>query len=203
MNLKLITAPAIEPVTLAEVKLSGRISHDVEDDLLTSWIASARIAAENFQHRAYINQVWEMSFDGFPCLPLCFPRPPLLQLMSISYFETDNSETQLYYDGTNPVTTTEEGGAEPETNGDFIIDRSGDPGRLGHAYLKTWPSVVLRPIDAVRVRFAAGYGLEASDVPQSVRDAIILYCTWRNENRAGEIEKIPEHFFNLLRPERM
>jgi hypothetical protein len=201
MSLKLITAPAIEPVTLADVFLHTRMSHSTEDDLLNTWIKSARKRAEEYQRRAYIGQVWEMAFDGFPCLPLSLPRWPLLQLISIKYYDTANAETVLYYDGYNPVTTTEEGGAEPETNADFYVDTDEEPGRIAHAYAKTWPSVILRSINSVKIRFAAGYGLTASDVPENVKEAIMLYCSWRNENRAAETE-FPDEFYSLLRFER-
>jgi hypothetical protein len=58
-------------------------------------------------------------------------------------------------------------------------------------------------MSSVKIRFAAGYGLDASDVPQNIRDAIMLYCGWRNENRAAEVGSEPEQFFNLLRHDRM
>lgn len=203
MSLKLITAPEIEPVTVAEVKLSARISHAVEDSLLSSWITSARLLAEDFQSRSFIGQIWEMGFDGFPCLPIMLARPPLMQLISIKYYDSTNAETTLYYESYNPVTTTEEGGEEPATNADFLIDANDQPARLSHAYNIDWPTgITLRPIDSVRIRYAAGYGLAASNVPQNVRDAIILYCSWRNENRTAEIDA-PPHFYNLLRHDRM
>jgi hypothetical protein len=203
MGLKLITPPEIEPVTLQEIHDHTRISHAVEDALLTSWIVSARQRAEDILNRAFIAQVWELTLDNFPCLPLILPRVPLMQLLSIKYYDTANAETELYYESYNPVTTTDEGGEEPATNANFFVDTDSEPGRLGFAYLKDWPSVILRPLAGVKIRFAAGYGLEAADVPQNVRDAILLYCGWRNENRAAEVGKEPEQFFNLLRHDRM
>lgn len=197
-----ITEPSIEPVTVAEAKLHAHIDHSVQDTIIASWIKSARIMAEAYQRQIYISRIMEMSFDCFPRSPIIIPYAPLIQLISIKYFDSDNVEYTLYYDGTNPVTTTEEGGDEPSTNLDFIIDINGNPGRISLAYAATWPVVTLRPIDAVRVRLAAGYGLEAADVPENVKDAIMLYCTYRNENRAGEVGECPQQFFNLLRFDR-
>jgi hypothetical protein len=197
-----ITEPAIEPVTVAEAKLHAHIDHSVQDTMIASWIKSGRIQAEAFQRQVYISRIMEMSFDGFPTSPFEVPYHPLIQLISIKYYDSLNAETILYYDGYNPVTTTEEGGEEPTTNTDFLVDINGNPGRVSLAYSKLWPSVTLRPIDAVRVRFAAGYGLDAEDVPENVKDAIMLYCTYRNENRAGEVAACPRQFFDLLRFDR-
>lgn len=201
-RIKIITQPAIEPVTAAEVKLHTHISGTTEDTLLEKWIKSARIQAEAFMNQAFIGRIIEMSFDCFPDCPIEIPYSPLMQLISIKYFDYLNAETTLYYDGTDPIGTTEEGGEEPTTNSDFIVDVSGLPGRIGLAYEKSWPVVTLRPIDAVRVRSAVGYGLTAADVPDNVKDAIMLYCTYRNENRAGEFERAPKQFFDLLRFDR-
>lgn len=193
-----IQAPDIEPVTLAEVKLHAHIDHSVQDAIINSWIKSARIAAEAYQRRAFIGQIWEMAFDAFPSVPILLPLAPLMQLISIKYYDYNNTDTTLYYEGYNPVSTTEEGGDEPSTNADFIIDTSGSPGRIALAYSKTWPAIVLRAIDAVKLRFACGYGLDTTAVPENVRNAIMLYCTYMNENRAGEVAEVPRQFYDLL-----
>jgi hypothetical protein len=202
-SLKLITGPdpMVEPVTASEIKQFAHIPHSVEDTLIEGWIKTARIEAENYQRRAYISQVFEMSFDEFPAMPISLDRPPLLQLMQISYWDYLDQEYILYFDGTNPVLTTEEAGTEPETNSDFIIDTDREPGRVGFAFGKCWPGVTLRPLNSVKFRYAAGYGLTADSIPQTVKDAIMVFCTHMNENRAGETE-FPRAFYDLLEKDR-
>jgi len=186
-SLKLITPPSTEPVTVDEVKIYAHIDHDVDDSLITTWIKTGRILAENYQRRAYYEQVWEMSFDEFPALPLLIPRPPLVSIDSIKYYDKDNTETVMALS-------------------DFIIDTNHEPGRLAHAYSVLWPSVILKPIDALRIRYTCGYHYSTTTtyapgnvpVPENVMDAIYLYCTYRNENRAGEVDKIPRQFYDLL-----
>jgi hypothetical protein len=179
-SLKLITPPSTEPVSLDYVKLHAHIDHNIQDDILNLWIKSARQLAERYQRRAYIGQVWEIGFDDFPGLPLMLPRPPLIGVMSIKYYDYLNAITTLYEIIDNPITTTEEEGVDNIGNSDFIVDTSSEPGRIEHAYLKQWPSPVLRPIDAVKIRYAAGYGLSEEDVPEFVKDAILVYCTFKN-----------------------
>ena len=58
MALKLVTAPAAEPVTLAEIKEHLRVDSDLEDALISALITAARQWAETYQGRAYITQTW-------------------------------------------------------------------------------------------------------------------------------------------------
>ncbi len=67
----------------------------------------------------------------------------------------------------------------------------------------TWPTVSLRPINGVIIDFTAGYGADASTVPDSVKNAIYIYCTHMYENRESESGTIPKEFYDLLRPDRM
>lgn len=193
MNLKLITGPAVEPCTVDEVKLFTHIDYDVEDALIAKWIKAARVAAENFQWRAYYTQEWELSFDSWPESPFFIPRPPLVSVESLKYYGTDDTEYEF------------------DLN-DLIIDVNSTPGRISLAYGIQWPSTVLREIDAIRVRFTAGYG-DSEDltttsegvlesIPDSVKDAIFVYCAWRNENRAGEVD-LPKQFYDILAPDRV
>lgn len=183
MSLRVITRPNLEPVTVDDVKLHTRIDSDIEDSLLQTWITSAREQAEDFQRRAYISQVLELSFDEFPKLPLSLPRCPVISIESISYIDYQNNVVTMALT-------------------DFILDTDSEPARIDHAYSKSWPCVTLRSINSVKIRYTAGYGATAESVPEKVKDAIMLYCAWKNENRTAE-DKFPEQFFNILRPDRM
>jgi len=191
-SMKLIKPPILEPVSVEEVKVYAHIDHDVDDSLISSWIRTARILAENYQRRAYFEQQWELSFDDFPTLPILIPRPPLVSIDFIEYYETDNAKTTMALT-------------------DFYIDTNHEPGRLAHAYSVIWPSVILREIDSFRIRYTAGfvplyvddtttttYMPEIVPLPENLKDAIYLYCTYRNENRSGEVDRIPRHFYDLL-----
>lgn len=202
-HLGIITPPAIEPVTLDEAKLHARIAYDVEDALIEQWIASARKTAEDFQRRAYIAQTLELSFDQFPATPILLPRPPAIWVKSIKYYDYLNAVTTLYEKFDDPLTTTVEAGDEPSTNDDFLIDTDNEPGRICLAYGIMWPSVMLRDMNSVKIRYVAGYGDAATDVPEPVKDAIMLYCAHMSENRASEEDAIPKQFFDILRQDRV
>jgi len=214
LALKTITDPLTEPVTAAEAKLHTRISYTTEDALINTWIKAGRKLAEDFQRRAYIAQQLELTLDAFPDFPLLLPRAPLMSVSQIRYFDYEDTETVMYSNDTDQSTTTTTMGpttsttttAEPNVitdDGTFIIDTDSEPGRICLAYGETMPSVVLRPHISFKIRYWAGYGPVASYVPQTVRDAIMLYVAYRNESRAGEVERVPRQFYDLLAPERI
>ena len=62
MNLTLKTAPETEPVSLNEAKAFLRVDSDEDDNYITSLIKTAREWCEDYQHRAYITQTWELNF---------------------------------------------------------------------------------------------------------------------------------------------
>ena len=186
-SFKVTSQPAVEPVTASEVKTHTRISGSDQDTLIAKWIKSGRELAEAYQRRAYIEQTIEVSFDDFPLVPFHLPRSRVMQVLSIKYYTTDNTEV-VVYNSTAPVGT--------ESN--YLIDTDSEPSRITLAFGKTWPSTVLRDINSFKVTYKAGYGATAASVPENVKDAIMLYCDWRYENRAAETNAVPEQFWNLL-----
>lgn len=182
---RLNTAAAIEPVTTAEVKLYARVAHSVEDSIIASWIKAARKLAEDYQHRSYVEQIYRMTYDSFPGTCIDFPRPPLISVADpIKYYDTDDTEFEF-------------------AASNYFVDTNSEVGRLALNYGISWPTVTLRPINAVIIDFTTGYGDEATDVPDSVKNAIYIYCTHMYENRESESGTVPKEFYDLLRPDRM
>jgi uncharacterized phiE125 gp8 family phage protein len=139
MTLRVIAAPPVEPVTLAEARLWCRIEADVtaDDDVLEGLIQAMREYAENLTGRAYIQRVLEWSEMCFPAHEIRLPRPPLAAVYSIRYVDFGGVETLV-------------------APADYIVDTAAEPGRVVPAYLKTWQPARWQP-NAVRVRYAAGY----------------------------------------------
>lgn len=176
------TGPAVEPVTVQEVKDHCHISHNVEDSLLSTWIKSAREKAEEYHKKYYLTQNVKISFDGFPCLPYVLPVFPVQSVESIKYVTCEGVEVTMLLT-------------------DFIISFSGKKCRIAHGHNKLWPIVTLRSIDSFAINTTVGYGSTAAAVPAKVKDAIMLYCAWRSDNREAE-NSFPDFFYNLLRSDR-
>lgn len=183
-NFRVKTGPSVEPVTVDEVKLFARVAHSVEDSIINQWIKASRKMAEEYQHRTYLQQVYTLTFDEFPSRCFDIPQPPLVSIDSFKYYDTDNTEYDF-------------------DSGNYFVDLTSEIGRVALNDSVYWPTVDLRPINGVIIEFTAGYGTSADDVPESVKNAIYLYCTHMYENRDSESGSIPKQFFDILRPDRM
>ena len=176
-SLTQVTPPAIEPVTLAELKDHLRIDAGMEDSLLLGFITTAREWCEGYQNRAYITQTWELGLDEWPeiiNMPL-----PLLQStdLKIEYYGTDGVVHLL--------AATE-----------YQIDVRGYKGRITPAYGHHWPTLTLRPLSGIIVTFKAGYGAVVSDVPERIRTAVKLLAGHLYEHReATDIKEVREVAF--------
>jgi len=141
----------------------------VENDLLNALITAARQYAEDFQRRAFVTQTWELWLDKFPDEDyIKIPLPPLQSVSSVKYYDTDDTEATF-------------------SSGDYFVDIKSEPGRVALNYGETWPTTTLRPVNGVCVTFVAGYGDAATDVPQKVRNAMLLLIGHLYEHRESVI----------------
>jgi len=167
MALTLKTPPAVEPVSLIDLKQALRVDYSDEDALLTSYIAAAREYCENFQNRAYITQVWELTLDDFPRGVIEIPKGQLQSVNSLTY-----------RDAAGVIRTLEQ-------NVDYIYSTKGILGRVSPAYGKLWPCFIPYPLEAVTIEFTCGYGNTAADVPENTKQAIKLLAAHWFTNREG------------------
>jgi len=145
--------------------------YSAEDDVLTRFISAARVYCEEYQGRAYITQTWEKALDDFPAADtIQIPIAPLQSVTSVKYYDTDETESTL-------------------SDSYYYVDTYKDPGRIVLQYGYSWPSDVLRPANGVIIRYVCGYGDNATDVPESIRQAILLLVGHFYENRENSIRQ--------------
>lgn len=168
MGLSLVTAPAIEPVTLSEAKAHLRVEHTNEDALILGLIQAAREYAEVYCNRALLTQTWDLTLDYFPaCGFIELPKPILQSITSITYKDTAG-DTQTW------------------ATSNYIVDTKGVFGRITPAYGIVWPSTQ-SIINAVTVRFVAGYGDDTDSVPQSIKQGILMYVADLYDGRQSSV----------------
>lgn len=168
MRVKLVTDPAVEPVTLAEAKYQIRVDVTDEDYYISGLITAVRKDVEAYLNRALITQTFDFYMNAWPSKSyIKIPMPPLQSVTSITY--TDKDGISAVFASSN-----------------YIVDTASEPGQIFLKYDKSWPAVDLQVINGLVIRFVAGYGL-AANVPENIKQAMLLYIGTFFENREDAI----------------
>jgi len=189
-----VTAPAVEPITLAEAKAHLRVLHSNEDTLISGMITAIREHLDGgagILGRALVAQTWDLVMDRFPdrrtgaggyrgidagAAHIRVPLPPLRSVTSIKYIDTSGVEQTL-------------------SSSLYQVSGIGGhtPARIVPAYGQTWPSVRAQ-VDAVTIRFEAGYpdGTgsppdAAENVPMPIKNALKLILGHHYEHRESVV----------------
>jgi uncharacterized phiE125 gp8 family phage protein len=187
MTLVLTGPPEREPVTLDEAKLHLRIDHDEEDALVSSLIVAARMHLEHALARAFVTQAWSYLLDAWPAgyfVPL--PLGPVQAIDSVLVYAEDGSGTPL----------------DPST---YFLDGLGQPPRLVRNAGRSWPAPG-KSGNGIAINLKAGHGDLPADVPQPLRQAILLLTAHWYENREpveiGVATEMPVMLAGLIDPYR-
>lgn len=189
--LALVTGPAVEPVTLEETRKHMRVDHEVDDDVILPLIVAARRKVETDTRRALITQTWDLALPRFPaCGEIEIPLAPLQSVTSITY-------------------TDATGNATTWAASNYLVDTFRLVPRIVPAYGVAWPMFTPRPLNAVVVRFVAGYGT-GEDLPAELRLAVLtLVGHWYDNReavgvaRGGVYAELPLAYSSLVGPYRI
>lgn len=185
MGITTLTRPSCEPITMDEALMQCRISADTEDGLIAGYMFTARAFAENFTERVLIRRTFAFTIDFMwplvrqsgpaPWTPYFYyrtrielpktPVPDPSWITSVSYI--DESGVQQILDPSQYVVITD--GVIP-----FI-----EP-----AFGVTWPVPRYQPA-TIRVVFDAGYGDSPGDVPDNIRQALLMLVAYWYDNRGS------------------
>jgi uncharacterized phiE125 gp8 family phage protein len=175
MALRQITAPTVEPVTLAEAKTHLRESLDDADNdaYIEALITTARETAEDRANRSFMLQTLELTLDAFPT-SIRLDRAPVLAVSLLEYMDADT--------GSYVTLSTDS----------YTVDSASEPGWIVPAYGYSWPTPRCA-INAVKVTYTAGYsdsGTAATAraaVPKTVRQWILLMIGSLYRHRSIEV----------------
>jgi len=161
MTAALITGPALEPVSLADVKAHLRIEQDEDDALLAAAIASARIHVEVATRRALIRQNWRVYLDEWPKgRAIELPVAPVISVNAVTFYDIVGAPT--LWDAAN-----------------WRLEAMANPARL---VAKVRPAPALYD-NGIEIEVTAGYGVSSIDVPAPLRQAILILVTHWYEHR--------------------
>ena len=191
-----VTAPTVEPLTIAAAKLQVRLETTADDPLVLDAIRAAREYCESFADISAATTTWRLTLDAFPIggewtwgvqganpdTPwsgygaaglIRVPRPPLQSVTTIKYVDLNGTLQTL-------------------ASTEYRVDADSMPARITPEYGKIWP--VTRPvIGAVQVNYVAGY----TTVPEKVLQAIrLLFAAYYERREPTPTELNSAH--NLL-----
>jgi len=166
------TPPATEPLVLSETKTFLRIDHGNDDNFVAGLISAARAACEQATGRSLITRSYSLFLDRWPetsNLPwwdgvregirsggkiaaLALPKPPLLSVAQVYVYNIDNSSVEF-----------------PSTS--YFVDTAGTPGRIVLT-AGAVPPLPLRVGNGIEIRYSAGYGAAADNVPMPLRQGM-------------------------------
>lgn len=163
-------APAVEPVSLAEMKAHVREDYSDNDTILVTMIKAARVFIEKQYQLSLVQRTYRADVEGF-AQRFRLPRPPLSSIASIKYYTNDSPQV---------LTTLDADFYRADLGrGEIYIDASST----------TIPSVATRH-DAVQISYVAGYEPStdspqdlAANVPEAIKSALKLQAADLFENR--------------------
>lgn len=154
MKLKLITEPAAEPLTTAQIKTHLRVTSSDDDTYIGLILTAARRQCEEYTRRAFISQTWEIALDAAPAEDYVeLWRAPLASITSVKSYDEDDTASTM-------------------STSDYNADTYAEPGRVVLAVGASWPTTSLRSTNGIIIRYVAGYGAAGSSVPEALLHAI-------------------------------
>ena len=177
MSLYQITGPVVEPLTLIEAKKQVNQTEDFTDDdaYIEGLIPAARQRVEESECALQlITATYELRLDCFPVGPIIIPKAPLVEVLGITYIDTNGVEQTF--------------GGSPVTGYDVDIKSPHAPsfGEIHLAYGESWPVTRVQH-NAVTVEFTCGFGDKPSDVPAGLKAWMLIALATMYSHRESEI----------------
>jgi len=167
------SAPAVPPVTLSDAKAHLRVDGIDEDTLITSLIETATAHIERWIGLALITQGVTIVRDDWPDTWLVeLPLSPVQSVSSITVFDADG------------------GGIEFDTSY-YFADTISHPPRIVLHGTAPWPKPGRRA-NGIEIAVTAGFGDAPSDVPEPIRQALLmLVAHWFERREPVVLEEEP------------
>ncbi|MFZ1812910.1 MAG: head-tail connector protein [Rhizobiaceae bacterium] len=182
MTKMLVTPPAGYPVSLEAMKTHLRVTQEDDDGYLQELVAAATAHVEAITGLSLLEQDWRVFLDDLPQHWVTLPLRPVLQITQVRHFNLDGDPTIL-----------------PPT--EWILDNASDPPR----FALTQVSGLELPCNGLEIDMTVGFGSTGTDVPDTIRRAILLLVAQWYEVRGATSDAAvtaiePPGLHALLRP---
>jgi len=165
-SLKVDTAPTTPLFTTAEAKDFLKVDTTADDTLIDNLVFAATESCQIYTNQYFIKHTVSQYSDNWDGIYTLY-KSPVSAITHIKYYDTDDTEQTL----------------DPSN---YILDDVSKPARIGLAVDGTLPSLSDR-INAVHVKYTCGYGTASTDVPDGIKQAVLLTIGNWYENRQSVI----------------
>tara|TARA_R110002051_G_scaffold4506_1_gene24297 strand:+ start:530 stop:1108 length:579 start_codon:yes stop_codon:yes gene_type:complete len=149
-------------LTTAEAKQHLKVDTTADDTYIDNLISAATESAQIFTNRYFIETTLDQFGDNWNDIATLF-KSPVTTVDYIKYYDSDNTEQTL-------------------AASVYLVDTKHQPARIALKPSQSFPSLADR-INAINVKYDVGYGTAASDVPEGIRQAVLLTIGNWYENR--------------------
>lgn len=173
-SLAVLDSSTVEPVSLELVRQHCRVVASDEDELLRSYMRTAREMVESESGLHLVRKSVQEIRSDWPCRRVLeLAAWPVASVTSVKYLDPDEEEQTL----------------DPQTQ--YRSSIVGRPAYLSLAPTVSWPSVALDRPDAVRIEYECGFDLGSKPAPEPARQAILLLVGhWYRSREAAVIGTI-------------
>ena len=161
-SLKEVTLSTTPLFTTAEAKDFLKVDTTADDTLIDNLIKAATESCQIYTNQYFLNTVVEQYSDKWSEVYTLY-KSPVSSITHIKYYDTNDSE-------------------QTWASSNYILDDVSKPARIGLAVDATLPDLADR-INAVHVKYTVGYGTASSDVPDGIKQAVLLTLGNWYENR--------------------
>lgn len=173
-----LDGPAVEPVSVPEMRAYLRLDHEAEDELIAGLLKAARLLVEAASRRVLIESRWRLVLDRWPAnRVLRLPLSPLIAVERIGVRDAAGQESDLV-----PALFHAEANADPPLI--RIVAGAPDPGIAS---------------GGIAIELRAGFGATA---PAPLRQAIrMLVARWfENRGDIAGLQILPADVQALVAP---
>lgn len=177
-----IEPPETEPVTLEYLRDQHlRITNgDLEDERIMRALRAATEQCQQYTQRALVPETLALVLNRFPAYCIELPKPPLIEVLSITYIDEDGAEQTL------------------DSSVYHVVRKVGPKCRRSVIELaqdQSWPATRLQS-DAVTVNYRVGYveepgvSPETMNIPEDLLEGICMraasYYAHRSDSIVGQ-----------------
>lgn len=168
MNPIALAGPAVEPVTLADMKAYLRLDSDGEDELVEALIMAGRLAVERATRIQLVEQSWRFRLRAWPVeRAVALPFHPLISVEAVRVFPASGLAEVI-----GPDLYRIDGASEPAR---LLVESSvPDPGRRA---------------DGIEIDVTSGFGATPAAIPGPLILAVQRLVAHWFENRGDDARR--------------